>query len=321
MRSRAARVRRNKQLHLVFWVYVDLIGRRATHDGARLDLAAKDCPLLSVLRHADIEISCRRQRLPEPVFEVDFESRSKYHRSRDRATRAKLDLHFAPALASGSRDGLHNRSTRNPRDTVRREGIMKHSISRRLAAMLADHDAVRVHDGRERALFLVPAHAARTSPARVARYARRDRAADRPALDHSGRMEDGEEEKLADITPRDRSTLLAASSADSPRYTYGPRRSPADIEKHLPAVMCGCAQTDAPTTCSRPPSRYRPSASVRRSIFRFDRLLAEIADDARLRLRARRVDRARHHHRPAAQLFGREDRLAPSRGSRRMHRT
>ncbi|SAL84497.1 heavy metal sensor signal transduction histidine kinase [Caballeronia choica] len=107
---------------------------------------------------------------------------------------------------------------------------MKHSISRRLAAMFAVV-ALFVFTMVGTGLFLVLRtqleHHLRESLDTRAEIARlivlHSTTADRWKM---------AKEKLADITPRDRSTLFAASSAD-PRYTYGTPLA-GSIEKRLP---------------------------------------------------------------------------------------
>ena len=184
---------------------------------------------------------------------------------------------------------------------------MNHSISRRLAAMFAvvalfvftlvgtglflvlrtqlEHHLRESLDTRAEIARLIVLHAATPDKWNMAK------------------------EKLADITPRDgshRSSPYRARIRASPMA----RRSRAVSRSAVPGGYVrlrpnGRAYDMLTTTHhrSRPYGERPPVQSSGR-----DRLLAERAHDARLRLRARRVDRARHYHRAAAQLFGREDR-------------
>jgi two-component system copper resistance phosphate regulon response regulator CusR len=78
-------------------LYVDLIGRRATRDGTRLDLTAKEFQLLSVLarRHGDI---LSKTAITELVWEVDFESHTNVVETAIKRLRAKLDGPFRTKL-------------------------------------------------------------------------------------------------------------------------------------------------------------------------------------------------------------------------------
>ncbi len=78
-------------------LYVDLISRRATRDGMRLDLTAKEFQLLSVLarRHGDI---LSKTAITELVWEVDFESHTNVVETAIKRLRAKLDGPFCTKL-------------------------------------------------------------------------------------------------------------------------------------------------------------------------------------------------------------------------------
>ena len=230
-------------------LYVDLIGRRATRDGMRLDLTAKEFQLLSVLarRHGDI---LSKTAITELVWEVDFESHTNVVETAIKRLRAKLDGPFRTKLLHTVRGMGYVLEVREAREMRKTRG---HHETLDLPPPRRDvraGRAVRVHAGGHRALSRA-AHAARTSPARIARHARRDRAAHRPARGHAGQMEDGEGETRRHHAARP----LARSSPHRARIraTRMARRSPARIEKRLPGGYVRAApRTDAPTTCSRP---------------------------------------------------------------------
>ncbi|CDY79319.1 Response regulators consisting of a CheY-like receiver domain and a winged-helix DNA-binding domain [Caballeronia glathei] len=102
-------------------LYVDLIGRRATRDGVRLDLTAKEFQLLSVLarRHGDI---LSKTAITELVWDVDFESHTNVVETAIKRLRAKLDGPFRTKLlhtVRGMGYVLEVREARELRDDAR----------------------------------------------------------------------------------------------------------------------------------------------------------------------------------------------------------
>jgi len=97
-------------------LYVDLIGRRATRDGVRLDLTAKEFQLLSVLarRHGDI---LSKTAITELVWEVDFESHTNVVETAIKRLRAKLDGPFRTKLLHTVRGMGYVLEVREARDT------------------------------------------------------------------------------------------------------------------------------------------------------------------------------------------------------------
>jgi len=76
---------------------VDLIGRRAVRDGARLDLTAKEFQLLSVLARRRGEILSKTL-ITELVWDVNFESNANVVETAIKRLRAKLDGPYAAKL-------------------------------------------------------------------------------------------------------------------------------------------------------------------------------------------------------------------------------
>src|ERR1700743_1565834 len=78
-------------------LYVDLIGRRATREGVRLDLTAEELQVLlgPVRRHRDI---LSKTAITELVWEVDFESHTNVVETAIKRLRAKLDGPFPTKL-------------------------------------------------------------------------------------------------------------------------------------------------------------------------------------------------------------------------------
>ncbi|MGH8778211.1 heavy metal response regulator transcription factor [Paraburkholderia sp.] len=76
---------------------VDLISRRASRDGARLELTAKEFQLLSVLARRHGEILSKTQ-ITELVWDVNFESDTNIVETAIKRLRAKLDGPFASRL-------------------------------------------------------------------------------------------------------------------------------------------------------------------------------------------------------------------------------
>jgi two-component system, OmpR family, copper resistance phosphate regulon response regulator CusR len=78
-------------------LYVDLIGRRATRDGVRLDLTAKEFQLLSVLARRQGDILSKTA-ITELVWEVNFDSHTNVVETAIKRLRAKLDGPFPTKL-------------------------------------------------------------------------------------------------------------------------------------------------------------------------------------------------------------------------------
>ncbi|TAM05137.1 MAG: response regulator [Paraburkholderia sp.] len=76
---------------------VDLISRRATRDGVRLDLTAKEFQLLSVLARRRGEILSKTL-ITELVWDVNFESNANVVETAIKRLRAKLDGPYAAKL-------------------------------------------------------------------------------------------------------------------------------------------------------------------------------------------------------------------------------
>jgi two-component system, OmpR family, copper resistance phosphate regulon response regulator CusR len=76
---------------------VDLISRRASRDGTRLELTAKEFQLLSVLARRHGEILSKTQ-ITELVWDVNFESDTNIVETAIKRLRAKLDGPFASRL-------------------------------------------------------------------------------------------------------------------------------------------------------------------------------------------------------------------------------
>jgi two-component system copper resistance phosphate regulon response regulator CusR len=76
---------------------VDLISRRASRDGTRLELTAKEFQLLSVLARRRGEILSKTQ-ITEMVWDVNFESDANIVETAIKRLRAKLDGPFANRL-------------------------------------------------------------------------------------------------------------------------------------------------------------------------------------------------------------------------------
>ena len=76
---------------------VDLISRRASRDGTRLELTAKEFQLLSVLARRHGEILSKTQ-ITELVWDVNFESDTNIVETAIKRLRAKLDGPFANRL-------------------------------------------------------------------------------------------------------------------------------------------------------------------------------------------------------------------------------
>jgi len=78
-------------------LYVDLIGRRATRDGVRLDLTAKEFQLLSVLARRQGDILSKTA-ITELVWDVNFDSHTNVVETAIKRLRAKLDGPFPTKL-------------------------------------------------------------------------------------------------------------------------------------------------------------------------------------------------------------------------------
>ncbi len=94
--TRRARVQ-DSTLIAVGDLRVDLIGRRASRDGTRLDLTAKEFQVLSLLarRHGEI---LSKTLIAESVWDVNFESDTNIVETAIKRLRAKLDGPFATKL-------------------------------------------------------------------------------------------------------------------------------------------------------------------------------------------------------------------------------
>jgi two-component system copper resistance phosphate regulon response regulator CusR len=94
--ARRTRVQESTQIALG-GLNVDLISRRATRDGTRLDLTAKEFQLLSVLarRRGDI---LSKTAITELVWDVNFDSDTNVVETAIKRLRAKLDGPFANKL-------------------------------------------------------------------------------------------------------------------------------------------------------------------------------------------------------------------------------
>jgi two-component system copper resistance phosphate regulon response regulator CusR len=84
-------------LILIGDLYIDLIGRRATRDGMRLDLTAKEFQLLSVLARRNGDILSKTF-ITELVWEVSFDSHANVVETAIKRLRAKLDAPFQTKL-------------------------------------------------------------------------------------------------------------------------------------------------------------------------------------------------------------------------------
>jgi two-component system copper resistance phosphate regulon response regulator CusR len=78
-------------------LYVDLIGRRATREGVRLDLTAKEFQLLSVLARRQGDILSKAA-ITELVWDVNFESQANVVETAIKRLRAKLDGPFSTKM-------------------------------------------------------------------------------------------------------------------------------------------------------------------------------------------------------------------------------
>jgi two-component system, OmpR family, copper resistance phosphate regulon response regulator CusR len=78
-------------------LHVDLIGRRATRSGVRLELTAKEFQLLSVLARRQGDILSKAA-ITELVWEVNFESQTNVVETAIKRLRAKLDGPFSSKL-------------------------------------------------------------------------------------------------------------------------------------------------------------------------------------------------------------------------------
>jgi two-component system copper resistance phosphate regulon response regulator CusR len=78
-------------------LFVDLIGRRATRDGVRLDLTAKEFQLLSVLARRQGDILSKTA-ITELVWDVNFDSHTNVVETAIKRLRAKLDGPFRSKL-------------------------------------------------------------------------------------------------------------------------------------------------------------------------------------------------------------------------------
>jgi two-component system copper resistance phosphate regulon response regulator CusR len=78
-------------------LFVDLIGRRATRDGVRLDLTAKEFQLLSVLARRQGDILSKTA-ITELVWDVNFDSHTNVVETAIKRLRAKLDGPFRTKL-------------------------------------------------------------------------------------------------------------------------------------------------------------------------------------------------------------------------------
>ncbi|MBN3749353.1 response regulator, partial [Burkholderia sp. Se-20373] len=76
---------------------VDLIGRRATRDGARLDLTAQEFQLLGVLARRSGEVLSKTT-IAELVWDVNFDSNANVVETAIKRLRAKLDGPFTDKL-------------------------------------------------------------------------------------------------------------------------------------------------------------------------------------------------------------------------------
>ena len=75
---------------------VDLIGRRATRDGTRLDLTAQEFQLLGVLARSGEVLS--KTTIAELVWDVNFDSNANVVETAIKRLRAKLDGPFTDKL-------------------------------------------------------------------------------------------------------------------------------------------------------------------------------------------------------------------------------
>ena len=78
-------------------LFVDLIGRRATREGVRLDLTAKEFQLLSVLARRQGDILSKAA-ITELVWDVNFDSHTNVVETAIKRLRAKLDGPFPTKL-------------------------------------------------------------------------------------------------------------------------------------------------------------------------------------------------------------------------------
>ena len=78
-------------------LYVDLIGRRASREGQRLDLTAKEFQLLSVLARRQGDILSKTA-ITELVWDVNFDSHTNVVETAIKRLRAKLDGPFQTKL-------------------------------------------------------------------------------------------------------------------------------------------------------------------------------------------------------------------------------
>ncbi len=143
-------------------LYVDLIGRRATRDGVRLDLTAKEFQLLSVLARRQGDILSKTA-ITELVWDVNFDS----HMARFRPSCCIRCAAWATCSKSAKKRGHH--------ESINRPASRFHVRGRRVVCL---------HAGRNGSFPRV-AHATRTAFARVARRPYADRTDHRVSRGHA----------------------------------------------------------------------------------------------------------------------------------------
>ena len=97
---------------------MDLIGRRATRDGARLDLTAQEFQLLGVLARRSGEVLSKTT-IAELVWDVNFDSNANVVETAIKRLRAKLDGPFAEKLLHTIRGMGYVLEAREDGDTER----------------------------------------------------------------------------------------------------------------------------------------------------------------------------------------------------------
>ncbi|RQS76790.1 response regulator [Burkholderia sp. Bp8963] len=98
---------------------VDLIGRRATRDGTRLDLTAQEFQLLGVLARRSGEVLSKTT-IAELVWDVNFDSNANVVETAIKRLRAKLDGPFADKLLHTIRGMGYVLEVRDDGDAERR---------------------------------------------------------------------------------------------------------------------------------------------------------------------------------------------------------
>ncbi len=150
-------------------LFVDLIGRRATREGVRLDLTAKEFQLLSVLARRQGDILSKTA-ITELVWDVNFDSHTNVVETAIKRLRAKLDGPFSSKL-------LHTVRGMGYVLEVREEAELHEPFNSTAPRIdVRARRAVRIY-ARRRGAFCGVALAAREPLARVARRPCADRAA------------------------------------------------------------------------------------------------------------------------------------------------